>query len=51
MQLWQSHRPELAKLEQLAATPGIATQWQSKMEQRMQWLRKNPTQTATQAAR
>lgn len=51
MQLWQSHRPELAKLEQLAATPGIATQWQNKMEQRMQWLRKNPTQTATQAAR
>jgi MOSC domain-containing protein YiiM len=51
MQLWQSHRPELAELEQLAATPGIATQWQNKMEQRMQWLRKNPTQTATQAAR
>jgi MOSC domain-containing protein YiiM len=51
MQLWQSHRPELAELEQLAATPGIATQWQNKMEQRMQWLRKNPTQTATQAAK
>ena len=51
MQLWQSHRPELAELEQLAATPGIATQWQNKMEQRMQWLRKNLPQTTTQAAK
>lgn len=44
MQLWASHRPALADLEQLAATPGIASQWQNKMEQRMQWLRKNQTE-------
>jgi hypothetical protein len=50
MQLWHSHRPALAELEQLAATPGIATQWQNKMEQRMQWLRKNQPRTAEQAA-
>jgi MOSC domain-containing protein YiiM len=48
MLLWQNHRPPLAELEQLAATPGIATQWQSKMEQRMQWLRKNQLQIAEQ---
>ena len=48
MLLWQNHRPALAELEQLAATPGIATQWQSKMEQRMQWLLKNQLQIAEQ---
>lgn len=51
MLLWQNHRPALAELEQLAATPGIATQWQSKMEQRMQWLRKNQLQIAEQEAK
>jgi MOSC domain-containing protein YiiM len=50
MLLWQNHRPPLAELEQLAATPGIATQWQSKMEQRMQWLRNNPLRSIEEVA-
>lgn len=50
MLLWQNHRPPLAELEQLAATPGIATQWQSKMEQRMQWLRNNPLRSTEEAS-
>ncbi|MFZ2267681.1 MAG: MOSC domain-containing protein [Azonexus sp.] len=41
MVLWQSHRPALNDLEQLAATAGIATQWQQKIEQRIAWLRQN----------
>ncbi len=41
MQLWQAHRPPLAELERLAATPGIAGQWQQKIENRCQWLRQN----------
>ena len=39
MQLWQAHRPALADLENLAATPGIASQWQQKIENRLLWLR------------
>ena len=41
MQLWQSHRPALADLEKLAATPGIAEHWRHKIEQRTGWLRNN----------
>lgn len=41
MQLWQAHRPPLAELEKLAATPGIASQWRQKIENRCQWLRHN----------
>ncbi|HSG23030.1 MAG TPA: MOSC domain-containing protein [Azonexus sp.] len=41
MQLWQTHRPQLAELEKLAATPGIASQWRQKIENRCQWLRQN----------
>lgn len=50
MQLWQSHRPALGDLQQLAATPGIALQWRSKMEQRMQWLQKNQANTPPQGS-
>ncbi len=39
MQLWQAHRPALSDLEKLAATPGIASQWQQKIENRLVWLR------------
>lgn len=39
MQLWQAHRPALADLESLAATPGIASHWQQKIESRLVWLR------------
>ncbi|RKT51106.1 MOSC domain-containing protein YiiM [Azonexus fungiphilus] len=42
MQLWQSHRPPVAALEQLAATPGIAEHWRQKIDQRCAWLRSNP---------
>ena len=41
MALWQTHRPALSDLEQLAASAGIATQWQQKIEQRIAWLREN----------
>jgi MOSC domain-containing protein YiiM len=41
MQLWQTHRPALSELEKLAATPGIASHWQKKIETRCQWLRQN----------
>jgi len=41
MQLWQSHRPRLADLEQLAGTAGIAGQWKQKIDQRIAWLRQN----------
>ena len=41
MQLWQTHRPALSELEKLAATPGIASHWQHKIETRWQWLRQN----------
>ncbi|MGE5472189.1 MAG: MOSC domain-containing protein [Bacteroidota bacterium] len=39
MRLWQEHRPSLAELERLAATPGIASQWQQKIVQRLGWLK------------
>jgi hypothetical protein len=38
MLLWQAHRPPLADLEKLAASPGIASQWQQKIENRVRWL-------------
>jgi MOSC domain-containing protein YiiM len=41
MLCWQAHRPALADLEKLAATPGIAKQWQQKITARLEWLRKN----------
>lgn len=42
MQCWQAHRPALADLERLAATPGIAENWKQKITKRLEWLRKNP---------
>lgn len=45
MRLWQTHRPELADLEKLAATPGIAKNWQQKIMTRIEWLRKNSDMT------
>lgn len=48
MQLWQSHRPEPAALEQLANTPGIASEWQRKILTRAEWLRRNTPQTSPQ---
>ena len=41
MACWQAHRPDLSVLEKLAATPGIARQWQQKITTRIDWLRKN----------
>lgn len=41
MLCWQAHRPALADLEKLAASPGIASNWQQKVTTRIEWLRKN----------
>jgi len=49
MRCWQAHRPALADLEKLAATPGIASQWQQKITTRLEWLRKNPEKPASSA--
>lgn len=42
MALWQAHRPALEALRQLAATPGIASDWQRKIVDRLNWLEKQP---------
>lgn len=42
MQLWQSHRPPLDQLSRLADTPGIASGWQQKIRQRLDWLNASP---------
>ena len=42
MRLWHNHRPPLADLQGLADTPGIASQWQAKIHQRLDYLRRNP---------
>lgn len=39
---WQAHRPALADLEKIAASPGIASNWKLKIKTRIDWLRKNP---------
>jgi len=46
MLCWQAHRPTLADLEKLAASPGIAKNWQQKIVSRVEWLRKNPEKTS-----
>ena len=38
MLLWQAHRPPVASLERLVATPGIAAGWRDKIAQRLAWL-------------
>ena len=48
MRHWQAHRPALADLEKLAATPGIAENWKHKITTRLDWLRKNPQATPPQ---
>lgn len=42
MLLWQTHRPPPAALQKLAAAPGLASQWQQKIQQRLTWLQQNP---------
>lgn len=37
--LWQEERPSLSELEQLAQTPGIASAWKDKINQRLAYLR------------
>ncbi|WP_273456430.1 MOSC domain-containing protein [Nevskia ramosa] len=36
-----AHRPPLADLEALRDVPGLASNWQSKLAQRIDWLRRN----------
>jgi len=50
MALWRLHRPAPTELEQLAATPGIASGWQHKILQRATWLRQHADQHLPQAA-
>lgn len=38
MTLWRQHRPSLAALQALAATPGIASVWRDKILQRLKYL-------------
>lgn len=45
MLLWQTHRPAMADLERLAASPGMAENWKQKILTRIDWLRKNAGQT------
>lgn len=42
MLLFQQHRPPLDQLARLAAAPAIAAGWRQKIEQRLEWLRRNP---------
>jgi len=45
MNLWREFRPSPDALDALVNTPGIAQQWQVKIQQRSTWLRQHPTQT------
>ena len=38
LQLWQAHRPPPQALRELAATPGIASGWRQKINERANWL-------------
>ena len=37
------HRPMLAALAHLRAAPGLASGWQARLQQRIDWLRANPS--------
>lgn len=39
----QQHRPALAALARLRAAPGLASGWQARLQQRIDWLRANPS--------
>lgn len=39
--LIHQHRPDLAALQRLRGTPGLAVNWQDKLDQRIAWLRAN----------
>lgn len=47
LRLCQTHRPPLAELDALIATPGIAEQWQAKLMQRAAYLRQAGTDHAS----
>ena len=42
--LWHTHRPTPLALRQLAATPGIAENWQRKIVERADWLERHAAQ-------
>jgi MOSC domain-containing protein YiiM len=50
MRLWELHRPAPETLRQLAATPGIAAQWQRKIVERADWLDRQLAQSGATAA-
>lgn len=45
MQLLQQHRPPLAAMERLVASPGIAENWRQKIAHRLAWLHQHADQT------
>ncbi|MDE2441459.1 MAG: MOSC domain-containing protein [Betaproteobacteria bacterium] len=45
MLCWQEHRPPLADLEKLAASPGLADSWKQKILTRLAWLRQHSNQS------
>ena len=44
MALWAMHRPPLAAIRRLAATPGLAENWRQKIVQRLKYLESHPDQ-------
>lgn len=40
--LRQQRRPALADLQRVAATPGLTPDWQRRLQQRIDWLQRNP---------
>lgn len=44
MLLWSEHRPPIAELEKLAHLPGIGKRWRDKIEQRLDWLKREARQ-------
>ncbi len=47
LMLWQTHRPPLQALRELAATPGIASGWSRKISERAAWLERHGGQEPT----
>jgi MOSC domain-containing protein YiiM len=40
--LRQTRRPAVAALQRVATTPGLTPDWQRRLQQRIDWLRRNP---------
>lgn len=40
-QVWRAQRPAIDRLQSLAAAPGLSANWQRKLAERCEWLRRN----------